>query len=174
MKNQFRLGGLAAALFALSMAGNATAQDYDVTIVLNEEPSSLDPCEVASDHIGRVGLGNIFEGLTRRDVSTGEVLPTLATEWQELDNNQWNFTIRDGVKFHDGTPLTAVSVKYAIDRTLNQNLTCESRTKFFGDDTYTVEVVGDNVVRITTPIRDPILPLKMSNALTFFSILHRN
>lgn len=167
MKNQFRLGGLAAALFALSMAGNAAAQDYDVTIVLNEEPSSLDPCEVASDHIGRVGLGNIFEGLTRRDVSTGEVLPTLATEWQELDNNQWNFTIRDGVKFHDGTPLTAVSVKYAIDRTLNQNLTCESRTKFFGDDTYTVEVVGDNVVRITTPIRDPILPLKMSNVMIY-------
>jgi peptide/nickel transport system substrate-binding protein len=167
VKYQKRLGGLAASLFMLSMAGTALAADYDVTIVLNEEPSSLDPCEVASDHIGRVALGNIFEGLTSRDVATGEVLPALATGWKETDGNSWEFTIREGVKFHDGTDLTAASVKYAIDRTLNQNLTCESRTKFFGDDTYGVEIAGDNVIKITTPVRDPILPLKMSNVMIY-------
>lgn len=161
-----RTGGLATTLLALSLASGAIAQDYDVTIVLNEEPTSLDPCEIASDHIGRVAF-NIFEGLTRRDVATGEVLPALATEWTETDNNSWEFTIREGVKFHDGTPMTAASVKYAIERTLNKNLTCESRTKFFGDDDYGIEVLNDNTVQITTPVRDPILPLKMSNVMIY-------
>lgn len=164
MRNTIRKTGYAVSLVAMTMAGGAWAQD--VTIVLNEEPSSLDPCEVASDHIGRVALGNIFEGLTSRDVATGEVLPALATGWSEGDNNTWEFTLRDGVTFHDGSALTAASVKYAIERTLNQNLTCESRTKFFGDDTYTVEAM-DGAIKITTPVRDPILPLKMTNVMIY-------
>lgn len=167
MKNTMKLGGLAASLFALTMAGSAFGQEYDVTIVLNEEPSTLDPCQMASDHNGRVGLGNIFEALTHRDVQTGEVQAALATAWKEGDNNSWTFTLREGVTFHDGSPLTAAAVKYAIDRTLNQNLTCETRTKFFGDDTYDVEVAGSGVVKITTPVRDPILPLKMSNVMIY-------
>lgn len=166
MKNTIKLGGIAS-IIALTMASTAYAQDYDVTIVLNEEPSSLDPCQVASDHIGRVALGNIFEGLTSRDVDTGEVLPALATGWTEGDNNSWEFTIREGVTFHDGTALTAAAVKSAIDRTLNINMACESRTKFFGDDSYDIEVLGDNLVQITTPVRDPILPLKMSNVMIY-------
>lgn len=160
-------GGLATAVLALSLAGPAMAADPDVTIVLNEEPSNLDPCEVASDFIGRVALGNIFEALTRRDANTGELLPALATSWEEGDNNSWTFTLREGVKFHDGTPMTAASVKHSADRTLDTNLTCESRTKFFGDAEYKVEIVGDNQIKITTPVRDPILPLKMSNLMIY-------
>lgn len=169
MRNVKILGGLAASIFALSMASTAMAQDYDVTIVLNEEPSTLDPCQMASDHNGRVGLGNIYEGLTGRDVATGEVLPILAASWAEGDNNSWTFNLREGVTYHDGAAVTAESVKFAIDRTLNQNLTCETRTKFFGDDTYTVEVAGEGVIKITTPVRDPILPLKMSNVMIYGS-----
>lgn len=169
MRNVKILGGLAASIFALSMASTAIGQEYDVTIVLNEEPSTLDPCQMASDHNGRVGLGNIYEGLTGRDVATGEVLPILAASWAEGDNNSWTFNLREGVTYHDGAAVTAESVKFAIDRTLNQNLTCETRTKFFGDDTYSVEVVSDGVIKITTPVRDPILPLKMSNVMIYGS-----
>ncbi len=165
MKRSIRTGGLAAAI--LAMAGAAFAQEQDITIVVNEEPANLDPCEVASDFIGRIALGNIYEALTRRDVATGEVLPALATSWEEGDDNAWTFTLREGVTFHDGTAMTAVSVKYAMERTLDTNLTCESRTKFFGDDTYGVDVVSDNAVKVTTPVRDPILPLKMSNMMIY-------
>jgi peptide/nickel transport system substrate-binding protein len=154
-------------VLTLSAATGAAAQEQDVSIVLNEEPANLDPCEVASDFIGRVALNNIFEALTRRDVETGEVLPALATSWEEGENNAWTFTLRDGVTFHDGTPMTAASVKHAMDRTLDTNLTCESRTKFFGDGEYGVEVVDDNAVRVTTPVRDPILPLKMSTMMIY-------
>jgi ABC-type transport system substrate-binding protein len=64
MQRGTRAGGLAAAVLALSVTAAAIAQEQDVTIVLNEEPANLDPCEVASDFIGRVALNNIFEALT--------------------------------------------------------------------------------------------------------------
>jgi peptide/nickel transport system substrate-binding protein len=155
--------GLAAAALALAMTAPALAQD--VTIVLNEEPANLDPCEVASDFVGRVALGNIFKALTVRDVDTGEVQPALATAWAEGDDNSWTFTLRDGVTFHDGSVMDAAAVKHAMDRTLDDRLTCETRTKFFSGNEFTVEVIGDDRIRVTTTVRDPILPLKMSNMM---------
>ena len=156
---------LAASLAALLVAQPAAAQDVDVRIVLPEEPSTLDPCMAAANHNGQVNLHNIFEGMTQRDPDTGELIPSLATSWEESGDQAWTFTIRDGVTFHDGTELTPAAVKYSIERTLNPNLTCESRTKFFGDETYEVALSGDDAVEITTPVRDPILPLKMSNVM---------
>ena len=156
---------LSAAAVAVLIAGSANAQDPDVTIVLNEEPANLDPCEAASDFIGRVALGNIFEALTRRDPASGELLPALATAWEENDDSSWTFTLRDGVTFHDGSAMDAAAVKHAMERTLDQNLSCESRTKFFGDAEYKVEMVDAGTIAITPPVRDPILPLKMSNMM---------
>ena len=118
MRQYLGMKGLAAAALVLSLAGPAMAQD--VTIVLNEEPANLDPCEVASDFIGRVALGNIFEALTRRDAATGELKPALAISWEENDDSSWTFTLRDGVKFHDGTVMDAATVKHAMERTLDK------------------------------------------------------
>ena len=48
--------------------------------------------------------------------------PLLATSWtKSADAKTWTFTIRQGVKFHDGTPMTAAAVKAAIDRTIKLN-----------------------------------------------------
>jgi peptide/nickel transport system substrate-binding protein len=163
MRRVFRKRVLLAAVLTLSLTGTAFAQD--VTIVLNEEPANLDPCEVASDFIGRVGLGNIFEALTRRDTARGELLPALATSWEEGDGNSWTFTLREGVKFHDGSVMDAAAAKHAMDRTLDDTLTCESRTKFFSGNEFSVEAIGSDKIKVTTKVRDPILPLKMSNMM---------
>lgn len=163
IRRVIRKGGLMATALSLLLAGTVIAQD--VTIVLNEEPANLDPCEVASDFIGRVALGNIFEGLTRRDVTTGELLPALATSWEEGDENSWMFTLREGVTFHDGSAMDAAAVKHAMERTLDDTLTCESRTKFFSGNEFTVETIGSDKIKVTTKVRDPILPLKMSNMM---------
>ena len=73
--------------------------------------------------------------------------------------------LRDGVVFHDGTEMDAVAVKYAMERTLDDTLTCESRTKFFSGNDYTIEAVDDATIKVTTSVRDPILPLKMTNMM---------
>lgn len=46
----------------------------------------------------------------------GKIVPGLALEWQMLDANTWKFKLRPDVKFHDGTMMTAGSVKLAVER----------------------------------------------------------
>ena len=98
-------------------------------------------------------------------MTTGELLPALSTSWEEGDGNSWTFTLREGVKFHDGSAMDADAVKHAMDRTLDDALTCESRTKFFSGNEFTVETIGSDKIKVTTKVRDPILPLKMSNMM---------
>src|SRR3984885_15329904 len=42
--------------------------------------------------------------------------PGLATEWKQTDPTTWRFTLRQGVKFHDGTPFSADDVVFSFDR----------------------------------------------------------
>jgi peptide/nickel transport system substrate-binding protein len=72
-------------------------------------PTSLDPADSAqADSFGRRNLTMlIFDTLLTADPS-GRVQPWLATSWQASpDNRRWQLKIRRGVKFHDGTALTA-------------------------------------------------------------------
>ncbi|SIO11384.1 ABC transporter substrate-binding protein [Vannielia litorea] len=152
-----------AVLVGMSMP--AFAQEAAVTVVLGDEPATLDPCYTAARSNGLVALGNLYEGLTARDHDTGALGEGLAVSWTDLDETSWQFTLRPGVTFHDGTAMTAQAVKHSIDRTLNANLTCENRTKFFGDSSLDVEVVDEATIIIRTPERDPTLPLKLSNLM---------
>ena len=146
----------------------AVAQDNSVTIVLAAEPATLEPCEAMSDAVGRVTLHNVVEPLVQRDPDTGELQPGLATDWQQIDDTTWRFNLREGVTFHDGTPFDAEAAKYSIDRSMNTDLTCMVRVKFFGDRTLDVSVVDDYTIDIITEDPDPILPLMMS-AHTIYS-----
>ncbi|HUB31171.1 MAG TPA: ABC transporter substrate-binding protein [Terracidiphilus sp.] len=57
----------------------------------------------------------VFDGLTARD-SDGMVRPALATEWASADgDHRWQFHLRPGVRFHDGTPLTATNAAAALN-----------------------------------------------------------
>jgi peptide/nickel transport system substrate-binding protein len=62
-------------------------------------------------------LSNVYERLTHYDSKTKSVQPQLATEWSSSEGGKtWTFTVRQGVKFHDGTELDAAAVKFSIDR----------------------------------------------------------
>lgn len=68
-------------------------------------------------------LANVYEGLTRYVPGTAErpaeVLPMLAESWETAaDGLSWTFRLRAGVKFHDGSDLTAAAVKGSIERTM--------------------------------------------------------
>ena len=68
-------------------------------------------------------LLNVYETLVRYDAEASEILPQLATSWSVSDDGlTWEFKIREGVVFHDGTPLTADAVKRAFDRTIEMGL----------------------------------------------------
>src|SRR5690349_3118143 len=99
------------ALFAVVgiTAVAAGAQERTITIVLPEEPDIVDPCHASRSNIGRIVKQNVAETLTEINPSDGSVTPRLATAWDQVDPRTWRFTIKEGVTFHDGTPLDAAA-----------------------------------------------------------------
>ncbi len=140
----------------------AFAADTDVTIVLNEELETLEPCMASQSNIGRVLLQNISETMTELDPANGELMPRLATSWEETDDATWRFHLREGVAFSDGSAFDAEDVKHSIERTLSDQLTCEIGAKYFGGMTITPTVVDAHTIDISSDPAQPILPLLMS------------
>src|ERR1700730_3866650 len=60
-------------------------------------------------------LQHTYEGLTRYTKTFG-VEPCLAVSWKQLSDTHWRFNLRQGVKFHDGSPLTADDVVFSFER----------------------------------------------------------
>ncbi len=152
----------AAAVAALLGAAGARAQEErGVTIILPEEPDIIDPCEASRSTVGRVVKQNVTETLTEIDPNDGSITPRLATSWEQLDEDTWRFQLREGVKFHDGEDFDAEAAAHAIERTLNENMDCEIRIKFFGGVKVTPEVVDAHTLDVTTDPPQPILPTVM-------------
>ena len=79
------------------------------------EPTVLDP---PNQNILSSGVVNvqIFDGLVRYNNETGEIEPSLATSWEQVDDYTLRLQLREGVVFHDGSPFTAEDVKFTFDR----------------------------------------------------------
>src|SRR5690606_21081982 len=78
----------------------------EITIALGSEPTSLDP-HLVDDGGERAINDNIYETLLAR-TPDGELIPSLATDLPTMvDDTTWEFTLRDDVTFHDGTPFNA-------------------------------------------------------------------
>lgn len=147
---------------AIGPATDQNASTDVVRIVLKEEPPTLEPCQGSQNSTGLVTRSNISEGLTSRDASTGQLNPGLATKWELVEDGSWLFTLRDGVKFHDGTAFDADSAAFSIDRALSPDLGCDVAGQFFADQKLKTEVVDSLQLKVTPTVPDPILPLKLS------------
>jgi peptide/nickel transport system substrate-binding protein len=81
-----------------------------------EDATKVDPADV-TDSESLLATWQMYEGLTRYKPGTTEVEPALATAWKVSDDGlTWTFTLRDGVKFHDGTPFNADAVVWNFNR----------------------------------------------------------
>ncbi|NTU18859.1 ABC transporter substrate-binding protein [Brevibacillus sp. HB1.2] len=89
-----------------------------ITVAYPFEPDTLDAhMSVASAGVYTWLLGG---SLLYKDPATNEYKPSLASDYKiSEDGKTWTFTIRSGITFHDGTPLTAKSFKETFDRALN-------------------------------------------------------
>jgi peptide/nickel transport system substrate-binding protein len=133
-----------------------------VRIVLPEEPPTLEPCDASLTATGRVTRANITEALTERDPSSGKLLPALATEWKQSAPTEWTFTMRGGVKFHDGTAFDAKAAAFSIDRAVGSKIDCNVDGYVFGDSELTVTAKDATTLTVKTAEPDPILPLRLS------------
>lgn len=86
-----------------------------VVFGMTQDLTSLDPHTI-SDAGTRDVVFNLYEGLVK-PASDGTLVPAVAEKYEISDDAKvYTFTLRDGVTFHDGTPVTAEDVKYSIDR----------------------------------------------------------
>jgi len=156
-------GASLALLLAFSGFSTSTlmAQQNELTIVLSEEPDIVDPCEATRSNVGRIVKQNVSETLTEINPENGVVGPRLATSWEQVDDTTWNFSLREGVTFHDGSPFNAEAVVHSINRALNPELDCEIRIKFFGGLVVTPEAIDEYTVQIKTDQPVPILATMM-------------
>ncbi|HII00558.1 TPA: ABC transporter substrate-binding protein [Methanosarcinaceae archaeon] len=79
--------------------------------------------------------------------------PGLATSWEQLDENIWEFKLRNDVFFHDGSKMTAEEVKDSLENVIAENPRVDSMLKIAS-----MEVVDDYTLRIETSELNPILP----------------
>jgi peptide/nickel transport system substrate-binding protein len=150
--------GLAVVALVAGLAPRpAPAQPVQITIAQPAEATTMDPGR--STQVLTVNyFYNLYDSLTRWDGSLA-LQPALATSWRALNDTTWEFTLRPGVKFHDGAPLAADDVKATLERNLIPGRT--GVTAGFAT-IEAVQVPTPGVVRIITKKPDPLLPVRMA------------
>ena len=98
----------------------------------------------------------LFAGLTSHN-EKDEVVPGLAEEWTfDKDTNTYHFTLREGLTFHDGEPLTAEDVKFTIEAIQNPDNASENISNF--EDVEAVNVIDDTHVDIVLTAPNEAMP----------------
>lgn len=103
-------------VLAAKQLGNANAPKFG-TFKYNLEtaPTTLNALSSTDAYASRV-QAYVLESLLERNVDTYEWEPSLATKWDiSKDGTVFTFTLREGVQWHDGKPLTVEDVKFSFD-----------------------------------------------------------
>ena len=135
-----------------------------ISIAVAEQPDALDSTHGYQATHSTI-LRNIYEPLTVRDPNTGELVGGLATDWTQLDDKTWHFTIREGVKFHDGSDLTAEVVAFGLDWTWNADRPGSVSIRGFMGPAMEFEAIDEYVVEVRTADPDPLVPTRLYSSL---------
>ncbi|WP_108257523.1 ABC transporter substrate-binding protein [Mangrovicoccus ximenensis] len=145
-----KLGGLSA--LALLVASSAWAQD--LTVAVRGGPESLDP-DYSALGTHAEAAKHMFDTLVWANGDL-QIEPGLAVSWEPVDDTTWEFKLREGVKFHDGSDFTAEDVKFSIERI--PAVTGPTSTAVYVRRAQEVEIVDPLTVRIHTGEPAPTLP----------------
>ena len=150
---------LAAGVLAGSRRTAAQPAAQTLSIAVAAPVTSMDPhYHVLTPNISMTA--HIFDRLIDMDAFQRPV-PALALSWQPISDTVWEFKLRPGVKFHDGSDFTAEDVAFTIDRiprVLNSPSSFAIATKAIT----AVEIVNPLTVRMHTAGIYPLLPVDVS------------
>lgn len=109
-------GGLLAALIAAGCGATPGPPANTLIYGRGGDANTLDPIHTDIGEAVKV-LVNIYDTLVTYDDETLDLVPALATRWESAEDGLvWTFTLRDDVRFHDGTPLDAQAVVFSLER----------------------------------------------------------
>jgi oligopeptide transport system substrate-binding protein len=157
----------------------------NVLRLYGREPVTLDPA-LAGDANSTEFIDKIFSGLVALNDKL-EIVPELAQSWDVNDGGTvYTFHLRDGLKFQDGTPVTADDFKYSVERITDPATGSQVASSYVNDilgaadklagkakEVKGVEVVDPRTIRITIDAPKAYFLSKLSYH-TFYIVDHRN
>jgi len=152
--------GVRHALAALLLACGLASHAQNLTLGTKLELNTLDPHFFASFPTNS-SLQYFFDKLVEYGDKL-QIQPALATSWKLIDNTRWEFKLRRGVTFHDGTPFTADDVIFTIDRVPNVPNSPNSFAQFTRG-IERVEKVDDLTIHVVTKAPNPQLLSDLAN-----------
>ena len=155
---------VAAGILAAAFASGQTRAD-NLAFGTGLEPSSIDPHFANLDPNVQIAH-HIFDSLTvfDRELRLG---PGLAESWRSVDDKTWEFKLRKGVTFHDGTPLTADDVVFTFQRVLDVPNSPSPMSGSIAGKIFTR--IDDHTVQVTTKAPYPLTP----NDMTRIAVISR-
>lgn len=138
-------------------------------------PSTDTPPTEGGEGFRFVGY-QLYDPLVGWDLSSEDELatlaPSLATDWKvdDADTTRWTFTLRQGVKFHDGTDWNADAAIFQFDRIMNKDFEYYNQTDAAASASYVSTIAGyakvdDYTIEITTKAPTSSLPYSMTSLL---------
>jgi peptide/nickel transport system substrate-binding protein len=153
---------LALAAFFLPLAAPAA----DLSIALGGDVTSMDPHFHNLTPNNNVGA-HVFDTLVMKDAA-GKIKPGLAESWRAVDDLTWEFKLRKGVRFHDGSNFTAADVVFSLDRIPNVPNSPSPFTTYTKQITEKI-VVDPWTLRLKSATPYPQMPSDMSTVLVVSS-----
>lgn len=154
-----RLSYLSAVVLLAAGLPQAGARAQNLTVALASNPSAVDP------HFHNLVPNNaiaahVFDKLVHQDARQA-LIPGLAKSWRPLSDTVWEFRLREGVTFHDGTSLEAEDIAASLRRVQAVPNSPGPFTQFTRGIA-AVEVVDSRTLRFTTRSAQPLLPTDLS------------
>ncbi len=140
-----RLAGLGAGASVLRPRPARAAGEQRLVIGMASEPIHLDPMR-SNDSASQYAYNLVYDRLVTLDEKL-QPAPAAAESWQvSADGTVYTFRLRKGIRFHDGSPLTAEDVKFSFERILDPKNASDKRS--FISVVKQVEVVDPLTVRL--------------------------
>jgi peptide/nickel transport system substrate-binding protein len=149
---RFALATAAIALMAGTVPGTASAQTLTMGVIAG--PESIDPHFTATGTHSEA-LKHVFDTLTHSGDRL-QIEPGLAESWRVVNPTTWEFRLRRGVKFHDGSDMTAEDVAASIRRM--QTLAGPNPTRIYVRRVQEVRIVDPHTIQVVTDGPAPTLP----------------
>ena len=144
-------------------AAGAGSPDDVLRVGVNGFPASLGNPYKGNGRPGTLIWYSLFDALTQLD-EHGNLVPGLALSWQPITPTRWQFKLREGVRFSDGTPFDAPAAVAVIDWLSSSS----GKSTVIGNELRGISSVhanGASIVEVETRVPDPILPKRMVGAL---------